>query len=148
MKIYLSVNELRSAYNVWTIVRVEGDTYDYKEAIKQNGSFQFGFAFDDYLLAKEETGLEGKDLSTWLTNNLDRKKKRWALHYTGDIASNREKIETLSRAIGEACKHGDLEITETAPVILPEKEQTQESAPPSPAVDTNSNQTDEDDIPF
>ncbi len=117
MRIFLAVNRFETNKGVWTVIRVEGDSYEFRDAIKGFGEFRYGYAFDDFVQAKAETGLDGREYTEWLRTKGDRSKKKWALHWNGEPAENRARLEELARTLGEACQHGDLEIRETDPVV-------------------------------
>jgi len=117
-QVWLAVNRFATARGVWTVVRVAGDSYQFREQIKAFGAFRYGYPFDRFVAYKQEAGIEdAAEFRKWLDANGDKREKAWACYYTGEPAENRETVEKLAADLGQRC--GTVfAIRETAPVTL------------------------------
>lgn len=138
MAVWLSVNRFETEKGVWTVVRVEGDTYDFKDQIKACRvepwkEIKFGFPFDLFIAFKQRSGLEGKELMRWLDANADRHDKRWATYTAGAPEINRAKIDALAADLAQRCGMLTFPVRETQPLFLAPAGTEIHAEPPKPA---------------
>lgn len=117
-RVWLEINRFETMKGVWTVVRVEGDSYSLRNQVKAYGKFRYGFPFDVFVACKQESGLEGEEFRKWLDANADKRDKRWSTHFAGAPNMNSEKIYDLAVGIGQACGLPQFDIREGEPVIL------------------------------
>jgi len=123
MAVWLSVNRLETEKGVWTVVRVEGDTYGIKDQIKACRvepwkAFRYGFPFDLFVAFKQHSGLDSEELTRWLDANADRHDKRWATYTAGAPEINRGKIDALAADLAQRCGMITFPVRETQPLFL------------------------------
>ena len=101
---WIGVNRFETDKGVWTVVRVEGDSYSIREQIKAFGAFRYGFPFDLFVAFKQMSGLDSNDeFRRWLDRNADKREKRWATYFSGAPEVNAGKVRELAEGLGEKC---------------------------------------------
>ena len=138
MAVWLSVNRLETEKGVWTVVRVEGDTYDIKDQIKACRvepwkAFRYGFPFDLFVAFKQHSGLDGEEFTRWLDRNADKRDKRWATYTAGAPEINRVKIDALAADLAQRCGMLTFPVRETQPLFLAPAGTEIHAEPPKPA---------------
>ena len=117
-QVWLAVNRFATARGVWTVVRVAGDSYQFREQIKAFGAFRYGYPFDRFVAYKQEAGIEdAAEFRKWLDAYGDKREKAWACYYSGEPEENRETVEKLAADLGQRCGTA-FAIRETAPVTI------------------------------
>ena len=138
MAVWLSVNRFETEMGVWTVVRVEGDTYDFKDQIKACRvepwkAFRYGFPFDLFVAFKQHTGLDGEEFVRWLERSADKRDKRWATYTAGAPEINRGKIDALAADLAQRCGMLTFPVRETQPLFLAPAGTEIHAEPPKPA---------------
>ena len=117
-QVWLGVNRFETEKGVWTVVRVEGDSYAVKEHVKACGAFKYGFPFDLFVAFKQKAGLNGGEFVQWLERNADKRDKRWSCYYAGAPEINRAKIDELARDLAQRCGWTVFPVRDSQPLFL------------------------------
>lgn len=117
-QVWLGVNRFETEKGVWTVVRVEGDSYAVKDQVKACGAFRYGFPFDLFVAFKQKSGLNGGEFVQWLERNADKRDKRWSCYYAGAPEINRGKIDELARDLARRCGWTVFPVRDSQPLFL------------------------------
>jgi len=118
-RVWLGINRFETEKGVWTVVRVEGDSYSLRGQVKSFGAFKYGFPLDIFVALKQEAGIDSnEEFRKWLDRNADRREKRWYTHFSGAPEMNADKVRELAAGLGQACGLPALAVRERKPVVL------------------------------
>ena len=132
-QVWLGVNRFETEKGVWTVVRVDGDSYSLKDQIKAFGAFRYGYPFDLFVAMKQESGLDSdNEFRKWMDRNGDKREKRWSTHFAGAPEMNADKVRELAEEVGQACGLPPFDVRENQPVVLGKAEPAKPAEPEEP----------------